>query len=157
MLFAIKQYPLSPVLVPSIHSIFCPGGKRIVTYTEAVSNQALICALLSPWSVAKLANGGVIKGINFGSGSCPVLASEPATFPPDAICIGLSLEVIIILICSSPCETCSGSPIHCLTCLSGFPYFYNNYCYPTCPGGTFASSLSTCSGISCFYLIIYNL
>jgi len=43
--------------------------------------------------------------------------------------------------CDSPCKTCpslaSADWSTCITCETGFDYFFDDYCYPSCPAGTY--------------------
>ncbi len=61
--------------------------------------------------------------------------------------------------CDSRCKTCSNSSTNCTSCNSSstYPNLYENYCYTSCPSGTYAlsnickdcsSSCATCSGAS---------
>ena len=48
--------------------------------------------------------------------------------------------------CSSPCDNCDTSPTTCTSCLSNYPYFSSDSCFPNCPFGTYESSSYVCSG-----------
>jgi len=129
----------------------CPVGGRRATYDEAVAKQNDICLTLGSYDIVNLPGSGSIKGTWYGGGTyCPIESSEPLGPGADVLCIQLNMIIEVVssgeIICSSPCKTCSGTATHCLTCLIGFPYFYNNNCYIDCPTNTYASSWDACSG-----------
>lgn len=56
---------------------------------------------------------------------------------------------VLFLACSAPCATCSGGPTTCTGCSGTTPYLYSGTCYATCPGGSYTSSSSVCTGMTC--------
>ena len=153
---------LTPYKGPSASS--CPAGSRLATLAEAQASLTAICSSIG-WSDILSVWGGLVYGQGFNYdpstgyyGGCYTTSSGSGYH---VLCRRFQIEVTTIMsgerVCSSPCNTCSGSATFCLTCLSGYPLFYNNNCYATCPSKTFASSSSTCSGITSFILIVFDL
>jgi len=65
---------------------------------------------------------------------------------PYAMVFEISHHSLPCLACSSPCKTCSGTALTCTSCetSSSNPYSFNNFCWPSCPPGSYLSSGYLC-------------
>jgi len=147
--------PSIPIPYKDSSSSGCPGA-RMATTNEATTHQNAICATLLVSDIVDTSDGGSIRGSPFGI--CTVLISDPGSPGTDILCMEYTIEIEIVssgeLVCSSPCQTCSGTASFCLTCRLGFPLFYNNYCYSDCPSGSYQSSMNSCtSKLSKYYYV----
>ena len=121
--------PTSPVCTGSSSCSVISSNTLDIYYTStSLSASSSITLNISP-----LTNPSTTGSINFS------ITSMTSGYSIDYI-----YPVSLSITCHSPCSTCQTSADFCLTCLTSYPYFYQNYCYTKCPSGSTATSSALC-------------
>ena len=121
----------------------CPQNFRVITYDETIANKNAICSILGPWYMVRIDVQGKMSGSGYG---CNILQYSSGGLGGIVCTSSVPLRVQIVSSgeCSPPCTTCINTLTTCTSCSTPISFFYNNYCYESCPTGSYQSAINTC-------------